>query len=37
MAGPAFLADPRLVLEENANALVFMRALNFSQDRRGSF
>jgi hypothetical protein len=37
MAGPPLLADPRLVLEEQADALVFMRTLNFSEKRRGSF
>ena len=34
---PTFLTDPRLVLEKQANALVFMRMLNFSEKRRGSF
>lgn len=37
MAGPALLADPCLVLEEQADTLVFMRTLNFSEQRRGSF
>jgi hypothetical protein len=37
MAGPTLLADPRLVLEEQADALVFMCTLNFSEQRRGSF
>jgi hypothetical protein len=37
MAGPTLLADPCLVLEEQADALVFMRMLNFSQKCRGSF
>ena len=32
-----FLADARLVLEEQADALVSMRTLNFSEQRRGSF
>jgi hypothetical protein len=32
-----FLANPRLVLEKKANALVSMRILNFSQQRWGSF
>jgi len=37
MAGPALLPDARLVLEKQPDALVFMRTLNFSQQRRGSF
>ena len=32
-----FLANPRLVLKKQANALVSMRTLNFSDQRRGSF
>ena len=32
-----FLANPRLVLEKQANALVFMRMLNFFEQRWGSF
>ena len=31
------LSDARLVLEEQADALVFMRTLNSSQKSRGSF
>ena len=31
------LSDPRFVLEEQADALVFMRPLNSSQKSRGSF
>jgi hypothetical protein len=34
---PTFLTDPRLVLEKQANALAFMRMLNFFEQRRGSF
>jgi hypothetical protein len=37
MAGSALLPDAGLVLEEVADTLVFMRVLNFSQQRRGSF
>lgn len=37
VADPAFLADPRFVLEKQADALVFMRTLNVFQQRRGSF
>jgi hypothetical protein len=37
MAGPTLLADPRLVLEEQADALVFMCTCNSSQQRWGSF
>jgi hypothetical protein len=37
MAGPALLADPRLVLEKQADALVFMRSLKSSEQCRGSF
>ena len=36
-ADPTLLADPRLVLEEQADALVFMCSCNSSQQRRGSF
>jgi hypothetical protein len=31
MTGPTLLADPRLVLEEQADVLIFMRILNFSE------
>jgi hypothetical protein len=37
MASPTLLADPRLVLKKQADALIFMRILNFSEQRRGSF
>jgi hypothetical protein len=37
MADTALLAEARLVLEEEANAFVFMRMLKFFQKRRGSF
>jgi hypothetical protein len=37
MAGPTLLADPRLVLEEQADALAFMCIGNSSEQRRGSF
>ena len=37
VAGAPLLADARLVLEEEADALVFMRTLKFSEQRRGSF
>jgi hypothetical protein len=37
VAGTAFLADPRLVLEEQANALVFMTYTDGLQQRWGSF
>ena len=37
MADTAFLADPRLILEEQANALTFVRMLKFFQERWGSF
>ena len=37
MADTAFLANPRLVLEKQAYALIFMRTLNIFQQRRGSF
>jgi hypothetical protein len=37
VARPSFLADARLILEEEADALVFMRSLNFSEKCRGSF
>jgi hypothetical protein len=37
MAGPTLLADPCLVLEEQADTLVFMHTLNLSEQRRGSF
>jgi hypothetical protein len=37
VADAAFLPDARLVLEKQANALVFMRTLNFSQQRWSSF
>jgi hypothetical protein len=33
----SLLADARLVLEEQADALVSMRTLKFSEQRRGSF
>ena len=31
MTGPTLLADPRLVLEEQADVLIFMRILKFSE------
>jgi hypothetical protein len=37
VARPALLPDACLVLEEEAEALRFMRTLNFSEQRRGSF
>jgi hypothetical protein len=37
MAGPPLLADPRLVLEEQADALAFMCIGNSFEQRRGSF
>jgi hypothetical protein len=37
MAGPTLLTDPRLVLEEQADAFIFVRTLNFSEQRWGSF
>jgi hypothetical protein len=33
MANAAFLADARLVLEEQAEALIFVRMLNFFRKR----
>jgi hypothetical protein len=37
MTSAPLLTDARLVLEKQADALVFMRTLNFCQQRRGSF
>ena len=37
VADTAFLANPRLVLEKQAYALIFMRTLKIFQQRRGSF
>jgi hypothetical protein len=37
MANAALLADARLVLEEQANALAFMTCTDRLQQRRGSF
>jgi hypothetical protein len=37
MAGPALLADPRRVLEEQADALAFMCIGNSSEQRRRPF
>ena len=37
VAGAPLLADPRLVLEKQANALRFMRMLNSPEYSRGSF
>jgi hypothetical protein len=37
VAGATLLADPRLILEKQADAFVFMRALIFFEQRRGSF
>ena len=37
VARPSLLADARLVLEKQADTLVFMRMLNFSEKCRGSF
>jgi len=37
VARPSLLADARLVLEKEADTLVFMRMLNFSEKCRGSF
>ena len=37
MTDAALLADARLVLEEQAKALLFMRTLNFFQKRRSPF
>jgi hypothetical protein len=37
VADAALLADARLVLEEQAKALVFMRMLNFFEKHRSSF
>ena len=37
VAGAPFLSDSRLVLEEEADAFAFMRTLNFSEQRWGSF
>lgn len=37
VADTAFLAKPRLVLEKQAYAFVFMRTLNFLEQCRGSF
>ena len=37
MANAALLPDPRFILKKQPDTLVFMRTLNFFQDRRGSF
>jgi hypothetical protein len=37
VAGAPLLADAGLVLEKEADVLVFMRMLYFSEQRRGSF
>ena len=37
VAGAPLLPDARFILEKEADALVFVRTLNFSQQRRGSF
>ena len=37
MTNAALLADARLVLEEQAKALIFVRTLNFFQKRRSPF
>ena len=37
VADTAFLANPRLVLEKQAYAFVFMRTLTFPEQCRGSF
>jgi hypothetical protein len=37
VARAPLLPDAGLVLEEEADALVFMRTLYFSEQRRGSF
>lgn len=37
VTGPALLSDPRLILEEQADALIFVRTLKFFQKSRGSF
>jgi hypothetical protein len=37
VADAAFLANPRLILEKQTDALIFMRILNIFQQRRGSF
>ena len=37
VAGAPILADARFILEEQADALVFMRILNVSEQCRGSF
>ena len=37
VTGPPLLSDPRLILEEQTDALVFMRVLNCFQKSRGSF
>jgi len=37
MAGPALLADPRLVLEEQSNTLALMCIGNSAEQRWGSF
>lgn len=37
MADAAFLADPRFILEKQTYPLLFVRTLNFFQERRGSF
>jgi hypothetical protein len=37
VAGSPFLSDARLVLEKEADALIFVRTLNSSQQRRSSF
>jgi len=37
VADPAFLANPRLILKEEADALGFMRTLKIFQQRWGSF
>jgi hypothetical protein len=37
MTDAALLADARLVLEEEAKALIFVRILNFFQKRRSPF
>ena len=34
---PPLLADPRLILKEQPDALIFMRTLKFSEQRWGSF
>jgi hypothetical protein len=37
VARSALLSDARLILKEEADALQFMRTLNFSEQCRGSF